>query len=100
MPLATETEIIRASGDGVRCTETPQKDDKRMSMNDATVIQVDEQDGAHSSSHLAPELVEEGRDDEAVYFEATTTASEIHPDILPGYRLAIMITVLSCVLWD
>ena len=66
---------------------------KRKSINDDTVVQVEDQ-GAHSSINAAPELVEDGAT--AVYCEATTTASsskildigsESHPDILSGYRL-------------
>lgn len=47
---------------------------ERKSMHDTTLTQVEEQDGAHSSIHSAPELVEEGQeDDTAVNFETTTT---------------------------
>ena len=97
-----ETKIIRASGDGGRCTKQRSKQcytrkrkchDKRKSINDDTVVQVEDQ-VAHSSINSAPELVEDGT--AAVYCEATTTASsskildigsESHPDILSGYRL-------------
>ena len=63
---------------------------KRKSINDDTVVQVEDQ-GAHSSINSAPELVEDGA--ATVYCEATTTASsskildigsESHPS---GYRL-------------
>ena len=75
---------------------TPEKENtmaKRKSINDETVVQVEDQ-GAHSSINSTPELVEDGA--AAVYCEATTTASsskildvgsESHPDILSGYRL-------------
>ena len=98
MLMDMETKRIRASGDGGRCTKQRSKQrytrkrkyhGKRKSINDDTVVQVEDQ-GAHS----APELVEDGA--AAVYCEATTTASsskildigsEFHPDILSGYRL-------------
>ena len=63
---------------------------KRKSINDDTVVKVEDQ-WAHSSINSAPELVEDGA--AAVYCEATTTASsskildissESHPDILSG----------------
>ena len=94
-----ETKIITASGDGGRCTKQRSKQcytrkrkyhGKRKSINDDTVVQVEE--GVHSSINSAPELVEDGA--AAVYCEATTTASsskildigsESHPDILSGY---------------
>ena len=99
--MDTETKRIRASGDGGRCTKRRSKQrytrkrkyhGKRKSINDDTVVQVEDQ-GAHSSINSAPELVEDGVT--AVYCEATTTASskildigsESHPDILSGYRL-------------
>ena len=94
-----ETNRIRASGDGGRCTKQRSKQrytrkrkchGKRKSINDDTVVQVEDQ-WAHSSINSAPELVEDGA--AAVYCEATTTASsskildissESHPDILSG----------------
>ena len=102
MLMDMETKRIRASGDGGRCTKQRSKQGytrkrkyhgKRKSINDDTVVQVEDQ-GAHSSINSAPELVEDGA--AAVYCEATTTASssnildigsESHPDILSGYRL-------------
>ena len=80
---------------------------KRKSINDDTVVQVEDQ-WAHSSINSAPELVEDGA--AAVYCEATTTASssktldigsESHPDILSGYRLMdvnILDGIFNC-LW-
>ena len=80
---------------------------KRKSINDDTVVQVEDR-GAHSSINSAPELVEDGAT--AVYCEATTTASsskildigsESHPDILLGYRLMgvnILDGIFNC-LW-
>ena len=97
-----ETKRIRASGDGGRCTKRRSKQrytqkrkyhGKRKSINNETVVQVEDQ-GVHSSINSAPELVEDGA--AAVYCEATTTASsskildigsESHPYILSGYRL-------------
>ena len=90
-----ETKRIRASGDGGSCTKQRSKqrytrkrkyNGKRKSINDDTVVQVEDQ-GA-PSINSAPELVEDGAT--AVYCEATTTASskildigsESHPDIL------------------
>ena len=64
---------------------------KRKSINDDTVVQVEDQ-VAHSSINSATEWVEDGA--AAVYCEATTTSSKIldigsesHPDILSDYRL-------------
>ena len=63
-----ETKRIRASGDGGRCTKQRSKQcytrkrkyhGKRKSINDDTVVQVEDQ-GAHSSINSAPELVEDG----------------------------------------
>ena len=97
-----ETKRIRASGDGGRCTKQRSKQcytrkrkyhGKRKSINDDTVVQVEDQ-GAHSSINSALELVEDGA--AAVYCEATITASsskildigsESHPNILSCYRL-------------
>ena len=102
MLMDMETKGIRTSGDGGRCTKQRSKQcytrkrkyhGKRKSINDDTVVQVEDQ-GAHSSINSAPELVEDGA--AAVYCEATTTASfskildigsASHPDILSGYRL-------------
>ena len=102
MLMDMETKRIRASGDGGKCTKQRNKQrytrkrkyhGKRKSINDETVVQVEDQ-GAHSSINSAPELVEDGA--AAVYCEATTTASssktldigsESHPDLLSGYRL-------------
>ena len=73
-------------------TPENQNNGKRKSINDDTVVQVEDQ-GAHSSINSAPKLVEGAA---AVYSEATTTASSSkildigsasHPDILSGYRL-------------
>ena len=103
MLMDRETKRIRANGDGGRCTKQRSKQcytrkrkyhGKRKSINDDTVVQVEDQ-GAQSSINSAPELVEDGCA-AAVYCEATTTASsskildigsESHPDILSGYRL-------------
>ena len=92
-----ETKRIRASGDGGRCTKQRSKQcytrkrkyhGKRKSINDDTVVQVEDQ-GAHSSINSAPELVEDGAAAAAVYWEATTTpssskildiGSESHPE--------------------
>ena len=96
MLMDMETKRIRASGDGGICTNRRSKQrytrkrkyhGKRKSINDDTVVQVEDQ-GAHSSINSAPELVEDGAT--AVYYEATTTVSskildigsESHPDIL------------------
>ena len=102
MLVDMETKRIRASGDGGRCTKQRSKQrynrkrkyhGKRKSINDETVVPVEDQ-GAHSSINSAPELVEDGA--AAVYCEATTTASssktldissESHPDLLSCYRL-------------
>ena len=91
-----ETKRIRASADGGRCTKQRSKQrytrkrkyhGKRKSINDDTVMQVEDQ-GAHSSINSAPELVDDGA---AAVCEETTTASsskilgissESHPDIL------------------
>ena len=96
MLMDMETKRIRASGDGGKCTKRKIKQrytrkrkyhGKRKSINDDTVLQVEDQ-GVHSSINSAPELEEDGAT--AVYCEATTTASskildigsESHPDIL------------------
>ena len=114
MLLDMETKRIRASRDGGRCRKQRSKQrytrkrkyhGKRKSINDATVVQVEDQ-GAHSSINSAPELVEDGA--AAVYCEATTTASpskildigsESHPYILSGYRLIdvnILDGIINC----
>ena len=97
MLMDMETKRIRASGDGGSCTKQRSKqrytrkrkyNGKRKSINDDTVVQVEDQ-GAHSSINSAPELVEDGA--AAVHCEATTTSSsskivdinsESHPDML------------------
>ena len=111
MRMNMKTKRIRASGDGGRCTKQRSKQcytrkrkyhGKRKSINNDTVVQVEDQ-GAHSSINSAPELVEDGA--AAVYCEETTTAysskildisSESHPDILSGYRL-MDVNILDCI---
>ena len=94
MLMDMETKTIRASGDGGKCTKRRSKQrytrkrkyDGKRSINDDTVVQVEDQ-GAHSSINSAPEWVEDGA---TAVCEATTTAcskildigSESHPDIL------------------
>ena len=95
MLMDMETKRIRASGDGGKCTKRRSMQrytrkrkyhGKRKSINDDTVVQVEDQ--GVPSINSAPELVEDGAT--AVYCEATTTASskildigsESHPDIL------------------
>ena len=110
MLMDRKTKRNRASGDGGRSTKQTSKQRytrKRKSINDDTVVQVEDQ-WAHSSINSAPELVEDGA--AAVYCEATTTASsskildigsESHPDILSGYRLMdvnILDGIFNC-LW-
>ena len=54
----------------------PKENTMAKEKHDTTLTQVEEQDGAYSSIHSAPELVEDGeKDDTTVHFEATTTAS-------------------------
>ena len=85
-----ETTKIRISKQ--RYTRKRKCHGKRKSINDDTVVQVEDQ-GAHSSINSAPELVEDGAT--AVYCDATTTALlkfwtlvlNLIQIYYPGYRL-------------